>query len=289
MVGAKKKTGADEKVAPAKVNISKQDFCYGCRETVNLYARRMSNALAEMQRKNVEGGGTLDGNALVVGMCDDSSLEVFQSNIKYACIKIMDDYRNHFLQVFQGEASSKSIMSSKGFLFEKKKKICVDEVKACPAHSFPPAPKPKSRNRCQACRMIANDLEISLGTYNASIISGKSGLKYLLEGKDSDSKTPAQIMGICNTLGYNNASPYTWLEEACEDLMEEHSATIVDALHFRRQVLSTGMRPDDSFADSLCKELFNCKALSASRNNNNNKKSHPSIQVQQEGSQEAEL
>jgi hypothetical protein len=110
------------------------------------------------------------------------------------------------------------------------------------------------------------------------------------------------IDNFCPNLGFNH-QPYMFLESVCDEMVEERlgryytSCTlcnvpvptysciisnhrpcvlrfayipiddILDALKFRDKVLSTGLTPDESFADSLCKELYSCSPSTSKKQN----------------------
>ena len=79
------------------------------------------------------------------------------------------------------------------------------------------------------------------------------------------------VESICGTLGYNH-SPYTWIEEKCEEMIDDFSGlleldkcscniyqdTIVDKLNLRDYLTRNKMQPANSLSDKICGELFDC-------------------------------
>lgn len=59
---------------------------------------------------------------------------------------------------------------------------------------------------CAACRIVIDDIEtikkVALSPSNVDIVEG-----------------------ICGTLGYNH-SPYTWIEEKCEEMIDDFSGLL---------------------------------------------------------------
>lgn len=66
-------------------------------------------------------------------------------------------------------------------------------------------------NNCAACTLIANDIDTIKRSKNTT-----TSLRSIL---DSDEKS------FCDTLGYNH-SPYGWLEDLCEEMLEERLGTL---------------------------------------------------------------
>ena len=109
--------------------ITKWQYCEGCKETVNLFSMVSAAELAKMQKEGKLAKSVLEVQNLVTLICDNEYLTKFQPFIKYSCMKIMDEFRLPFLKQFEGSMSS-TMMTQKLDIFERKKNICVDEVKA---------------------------------------------------------------------------------------------------------------------------------------------------------------
>lgn len=223
------------------VTISKMDYCDGCKETVNLFSRVAFSEL-ESRKNDHSKGDTLVAESLVDRICDHESISHLSDSIKYACVKIMDDpdSRITLLQMFEGSTSAPGIMT-KGELFRKKKEICVTELKACPNKVFSRANiAPAQQSKCRACHIIASDID-RLG----KILGADARLVDTLED------------GFCDNMGSNH-QPYRWIEDICDEMVEEKIDDIVGVVAFHAKVARTGFTPSETMSDMMCKEFYKC-------------------------------
>jgi len=93
-------------------------------------------------------------------------------------------------------------------------------------------------SRCQACHIIADNLDADRLIRNEKHVT----LSELLEN-------------VCLRLGYTNY-PYSWIENHCYNLVEEHFDTIIEVLKFREKVEAAGVRPTEHLSLSLCGEVY---------------------------------
>jgi hypothetical protein len=130
------------------------------------------------------------------------------------------------------------------------------------------------RNKCAACAVVANDIDVAKRSRNMSAVT----LEAIL-GDDEYS--------FCDTLGYNH-SPYVWLESVCEEMLDnrlgEYSCAMVVAIDvpdlpilltatpsaiptaesilevvaFHEQVANTGFTPDQTMPQMMCEEFYGC-------------------------------
>ena len=64
------------------------------------------------------------------------------------------------------EELDKNFNKVKGMMFDLKKKVCLNDVKACSISTFNKGNiTSKNRNKCSACHIIANDIDISIKKY----------------------------------------------------------------------------------------------------------------------------
>ena len=236
------------------VTIHKSDYCQGCIETVNLYANRLVKGLVKYEANSVIEGSLFAAESIIDKICDDDHFDTINIALKHACIKIVSDNSTSFMQNFEGKLD-KNFNKVKGLMFDLKKKVCLNDVKACSISTFNKGNiSSKMRNKCSACHIIANDIDISIKKYINT------------NNKKNIGKLEDIIENVCDNIGYNH-SPYSWIENYCEDIIEDKYSNIVDASKFRRKLYASKFNPDDSFSDSLCEELYKCKKT---RNTNKN-------------------
>ena len=231
------------------VNINKDDYCQGCIESVNIYASRLVNGLTKYQANSVAQGSTLAAESAIDRICDDEHFDNFNIGLKYACIRVVGDNSSLFMSNFEGKFN-KNFDKIKGVMYDFKKKICFEQFKACGISTFNKGNiTSKMRNKCSACHIIADDIDISIKKYI---------YKYAKSKDKSTGKVEDIVENVCNNIGFNH-SPYSWIENYCEDMIEDKFSTIVEASTFRKKLYHTKFKPDDSFSDSLCEELYKCK------------------------------
>eukprot|EP01038_Epipyxis_sp_PR26KG_P004057 gene4057-5800_t len=234
--------------------ITKWEYCQGCKELVNMYAMLSSSELNRMQQEGKKQSSILEANDLVAGICDRKEFEKFLPFMKYACIKIMEEYRIKFLEYFKGSTTASSMLN-KADTFHKKKNICVNEVKACQESVFNVANVSlKERNECGACMIVADEI----GSLKKSIHK-KTKLSDILEGD------------FCNNLGYNH-QPYGWIETTCDEMVEDKLNEIGEVISFHEKVSRTGFTPSETMPQMMCKEFYHCGEQNKKSKNNKTKK-----------------
>lgn len=229
--------GAD---AAEEVSITAYEYCSGCIYTVESYATLTAEAFEKMQTQNVDAGEAVNGNDLANLMCDDPFFSDFKNYVKYSCIKILDERREQFLNGFAGTGSVDSVVSKKK-VYERTRNICVDEVKACRS-SMLDDDTVTNKNQCSACEVVAPDFYRAFQSHNVTNKAGK--------------RLPATVAleKVCSKLGHYH-QPYIWLEEYCDETVDDHAEQIADILRFRERVAKTGMNPTTSVSEDICKEL----------------------------------
>lgn len=256
MVGLSFVTGKKRKpVEREKVSVSKAQYCTGCQYTVQAFANISATHFQQMQLAGEDAGGVAQAHDIANLMCDDVFFDRFHTFVRYSCMKVLNDYDNDFLLHFEGLASN-MLANSKSVLYERTVSFCSEKIDACVNPVTTSKPRrwylyicnvimlfitfafcEFGRNQCNACRVLAVDAESAYKT-----VIGK----------------PKQVVeDVCKDLGYFH-QPYVWLEEYCDEMMDDHSDTIVEILKFRDQLSKGGFTPDDSTADYMCSELYQC-------------------------------
>lgn len=108
-------------------SISKWEYCEGCKETVNLYARKIAARLRAMHDSGLQVNSPLEAADLVEGICDDTHLLKYRDFMKFSCMKIMDEHRAKFLKRFEGKSSGSTPLQ-KADLYQKKKAVKFDLI-----------------------------------------------------------------------------------------------------------------------------------------------------------------
>lgn len=226
--------------AHIEVSISAHEYCSGCIYTVESYATLTAEMFEKMQSQDIEAGESVNGNEIANLMCDSPFFSDYKNYVKYSCIKMLDEKRDQFLNGFAGTGSVDSAVSKKK-VYERTRNICVDEVKACSPSMLMDRPV-ADKNQCSACETIAPDFYRAFQTHNATNKAGK--------------RLPVvtALEKVCGHLGFYH-QPYIWLEEYCDEVMDDYAEQIGDILRFRERVARTGMRPTTTVAEDICKEL----------------------------------
>jgi hypothetical protein len=156
-------------------------------------------------------------------------------------MKVLNEHESDFLAEFSGQFTANDLRN-KADSFRRVRRICGKHTKACDQREFQRANITASqRTRCNACRLIAEEVEMM-----DNVLPSNISLKLSLGGE------------FCQSMGYR-FFPYQWLEDVCEEMIEENINDIIDILKFRKDVLATGMKPDKSTADMMCEELYKCR------------------------------
>lgn len=90
--------------------------------------------------------------------------------------------------------------------------------------------------------MLAKDIELTSKTLAKNVT-----LKSYLEN------------GYCGTIGHN-FYPFTWLEEQCDEMVDDKLDDIVSIINLQNGILSTGLIPSKSMDDTMCEEFYKCPA-----------------------------
>lgn len=235
-------TKSTGKEAPES-SISPWQYCFGCKETVVLYTKRTNDALIKMQKAGKPSSTMLEANSLVEGMCDSPDLSRYQPFVRWSCVKLMNEYQTKFLEKFAGEASVTNI-NNLSSLFKRKRQICVKETKACPAADFKKANLTMSaRTKCAACNIVASEIQVL-----SKALAKGAPLRQILEDD------------FCSALG-GSFQPYGWVQDVCQEIVEDYAADIVDTIAFHAQVAATGLTPSETLPQMVCRERMRCKAI----------------------------
>jgi hypothetical protein len=190
------------------VSITPMEYCEGCKITVELYIKLASKELTIMQEQGKIDGSPFEATDVINDICEDKYMNQYSSKVKYACIKVINEFETKFLESFVGTFSA-ATMKSSNYIYERKKEICVDKTNSCHPNYFNLSNLNKKKKKCGACRVVANDIE--------TLMKLTSQLTTFEDIVDNS----------CYKLSLNH-SPYIWMENYCEDILENHRETIVD-------------------------------------------------------------
>ena len=233
------------------VNISKWEYCEGCKVTVDAYSLASYKRMKDMQSQKVPDFEILESSALVEGICDSQPFEeLYDAAMKHSCIKIFNDHQTEFGKVFEGKIGVLTV-NAPNEVYMKRRIACVDKLSICSSAAFnQPVPK-EEQSRCKACQVIAHDLEQYLKIMNKKSTKKKK-MELILEE-------------VCGKLGFNH-QPFSWLDQVCEEMTEDRSEQIQSIKKFRDRVAATGLNPDKRLRDMICDELYECDKPAAKNN-----------------------
>lgn len=81
-----------------------------------------------------------------------------------------------------------------------------------------------------------------------------------IENRYGNNEINEQLLeSLCNSIGFNH-QPYSWLENTCDIMLEEHYDDILDIVTLRDKFLLSKMKPKDTLADKVCSKIFDCKS-----------------------------
>lgn len=103
------------------VTINAWQYCYGCKETVNAYARAAVAELNLFEKLPKKDKKVLDAAKVMDHLCDSPYFKTFGLFAKYSCIKVLDEHRMKFLEEFSGSTSIPDLSSKKSILDKKEK------------------------------------------------------------------------------------------------------------------------------------------------------------------------
>jgi len=226
--------------AEDSVTIRPWQYCEGCKHAVYLYSTVSAAELQRMYKAKVPNRSQMEAGDLAEGLCDNVYYSDFQPFLRWSCIKIMHENRVKFLEEFAGEATLANRLSN-AENFRRKRHICGKHLKACEHTEFQKGNITLSnRTKCTGCRLLAKDIDIT-----ARVLAKNATLKSYLENR------------YCTTIGHN-FYPFSWLEEQCEEMVEEHADAIVSIINLQGGIMSTGLSPSKSTDDMMCEEFYKC-------------------------------
>ena len=228
--------------------LTREQYCLGCINTIDLYGSVLKEQLLSLYKKKVAEGELIAGNGYIDKLCEHKSLSrsKVQEHVRYSCYKVIHQYRRALLDTFQGQTNANTIDAK---IFTAKHFVCQNVTQACPKAFFTSSlitSNKERRNKCTACRIVANDMDNRLRVL-------KKDIKKIDWEKDVGHK-------ICSKL-INNHNPYAWLENVCEYITDEdNSKKFKEIMVDRYQFLTT---LDDSIwvpplEESICKAFYKC-------------------------------
>ncbi len=238
------------------VNISRLEYCEGCRASVLAYSQELHIYLQTLQAKGVPQYDAIDAQHLIEGICDkEEHFGRYNMAIKHSCIKLFADHQIQFVEAFQGNSSAHATITYSE-VYSRSRRICVDVADACPAYSFDMDSVPISnRSTCRACEVIAHDLDVYLQVTNKR---NKKSKQIDRQGdRQGDRPIEEALEEVCQRLGYLH-QPFAWLETVCLDLLEERAEQIGDIKKFYDKVKATGLTPNKRLSGMICDEIYSC-------------------------------
>lgn len=226
-----------------QITLLKWQYCASCKGTIELFTTLATNKIIEMQNNGIASGEELDVAPLVNNLCDLKYFDRYAPFMRYGCIKLLNDHTKEFLNTFAGDIASTQFSVSKGNIFSKTKEICVNIANACPDTMFI-SPSLKLRTECNGCKIIMNDLDIMKKVLPDHLRYNHEINQQLIES-------------LCQSLGFNH-QPYTWLEEICDEMIDENMKEILNIVNMRDQLASTKVNPKQTLADRVCEEIYSC-------------------------------
>ena len=119
---AKKNKNKNIKDTQPTINITKWQYCEGCKLTAILYTEVLGKEMDKMQKLKITGGTKVDAFKLAKNLCDNDYFNVYQDYIKYSCIRILNQYAQPFIEAFVG-SGSRSIMHESSERYERTKTV----------------------------------------------------------------------------------------------------------------------------------------------------------------------
>jgi len=232
-------------VEPEKVTILEWQYCQSCKLTVELYGQLFYEQMNKMYQRGPKPDNMLNSSEIVSKMCDNPFFDQFQPFVRYGCIKTIEDAGIKFLQQYSGQANALDIIN-KAAGYRRRKEVCSVHTTACSPNEFDQANiTSKARTTCKGCNLIGT--EISLLRKISIAEHDFPSLKLTLK----ESK-------LCDRL-VQSFMPYNWLEWICEEMLDEYLDSIIDIFKFHDQIIATGLNPDETPTDMMCKEFYHCK------------------------------
>ena len=74
----------------------------GCQQTVEIMSRLATTGLKNMDRQKSDPDETVDLTKLSNGLCSRKEFTRFQPFVEDSCIKILNEHKLHFLNIFAG-------------------------------------------------------------------------------------------------------------------------------------------------------------------------------------------
>jgi hypothetical protein len=212
----KRKQKKRKRTKSPKVAISSTDRCNGCQTFVEDYHRAIHELMFERRTADKLKHSQITGPDL------DVAAYLYEKNYSPQIRQAWADMKfNHWRELvfaMQGTIGTNAHTMSDTDLLQHRRKVCWD-IRACPTMSLIQKPYSK-KDPCAACQAIGTDLEFVLMREKPSQ-QGKARLTTVLEL-------------VCPDIGKRHDSP-SYLEEMCEDLMEEHGEA------FTKEMSSIGL------------------------------------------------
>ena len=109
---------------PVTINITKWQFCEGCKATVNAYSAIVASALQKLQDSGQSAGATLTIEPPTTAeVCEGTQFSKYESFMMHSCIKIFNDYTETFLRDFEGTTSPANALA-RGRVSSLKRNVC---------------------------------------------------------------------------------------------------------------------------------------------------------------------
>jgi hypothetical protein len=219
--------------------------CAACKLTVKLFA---TEAYTHIAGKGGHHKMVDDNIAVLEKVCKNEAFSNFSPIWQATCQDLAVNNGPDFQQIYTNKLFDQEKLKNSVECIEMAKSICVEKANICPSSSFnyvqtTPTPKKKRERECQACNIIAQEIDVlkSTGLLEKKWVGKKKGNTVLIDGL----KDFLQHGTFCNDLTYYY-QPGTWLGEVCDEMMDDDQ--IEDVL--------------DAVKDgTLCTKLFGCRPI----------------------------
>lgn len=223
------------------INIEPWQYCAGCKCSIEALHGVAGLKFKEMEneKQGSSYSATLNLRNITATLCRKAYFDDYQPFIRHSCNKIIKDEYLKFLRTYK-KAQMKAYENSYTNLYAKSLQICGKDLKACNLDVFVRSNHTeKDRTKCNACKIIAEDIEMTMKVRYASASK-------ILED-------------ICAILGLHS-QPYAWMEQFCDDLVEDHSDRMVEIMAAHNTSVTKKVPNLKPLSEKLCGELLKCDA-----------------------------
>lgn len=110
-----------------RVNINRREMCDGCKITFDQYIAAVKTDAEAKKRQRMDPKTTeINGNRLAEELCNQSPFtDKLTPNIRFACMKVTQDYQAELLSLFSGKHVNVFMDRSQSDVFKRKQQVRV--------------------------------------------------------------------------------------------------------------------------------------------------------------------